>query len=71
MREIRPSGSEGGARFYPLLLPYPFRIPLGLAEWPPGLVGNGKIPPPHPGIRTSSAGPSTCSADIPSSSAAT
>ena len=25
MREIRPSGSEGGARGNPLLLPYPFR----------------------------------------------
>jgi len=29
MREIRTSGSEGGARFYPLSLPYrrPFHSP--------------------------------------------
>ena len=37
MREIRPSGSEGGARFNPLLLPYPRQLPpfsfaLGVPE---------------------------------------
>ena len=40
MREIRPSGSEGGARFYPLLLPYPHparptgAVPGGTLLWP-------------------------------------
>jgi hypothetical protein len=31
MREIRPSGSEGGARFKPLHLPYP--VPWLAVEW--------------------------------------
>ena len=29
MREIRQSGSEGGARFYPLSLPLSFEFALG------------------------------------------
>ena len=34
MREIRPSGSEGGARFNPLLLPYPFALGMVWATGP-------------------------------------